>query len=112
MHIRADENGTNISEKQDGEVCRTWGTQTALVFHYITMSRGIQYTFFKDKIFIKRDEIEHRNYAVTSTCASFFSEKKKRRRRRRRNYIRVVTRNNPQTESKAFRRKMKNSVAF
>ena len=58
MHIRADENGTNISEKQDGEVCRTWGTQTALVFHYITMSRGIQYTFFKDKIFIKRDEIE------------------------------------------------------
>jgi len=38
--------------------------------------------------------------------------KKKERRRRRRNYIRVVTRNNPQTESKAFRRKMKNSVAF
>lgn len=74
---------------------------------------AIQYTFFKDKIFIKRDEIERRNYAVTSTCARHLSFLKKKGKKRKRNHIRVVTRNNPQiTKSKAFCRKMKNSVAF
>jgi len=67
----------------------------------------------KIKIFIRRDEIGRRNYAVASTCEEILHSISLQKKKRKKNYIRVVTRNNPQiTESKAFCRKMKNSVAF